>query len=363
MNSRLAEIKSEVNVTTQLNIPPVSHSGSAALIGYDEPFNPPEWIDDKFREANVEFDVRNCRTDQEVLEFARDRQVLITSSARKLVTAQILDSLACDAIVRIGSGVDCIDIPAATAHGVLVVNTPDALAEEVSDHAAALLLSCIRRVTDQDRQVRQGHWRSISPTSVPRLKDKTLGFIGFGRIARMLATKLKGFNLHYLVYDPYIDNSLVEQLGARLVSLDDLLRGSDFVSLHLPLSKETFHLIAERELALLKPRAVLVNTARGGVIDQAALARALQEGRFAAAGLDVFEQEPISPDDPLLGLGNVTITPHTASSSDQVMDSLFRAGAEVTIGLLRGKLPGSVVNPEVLKSGNLRLVIPAMTNR
>lgn len=350
-------------MTTQSNPAAVFNGGSAALIGYDEPFNPPEWIHDKFRKANVDFSQRNCNNGQQVVEFARDKQVVITSSARKLVTAEVLDMLACKAVVRIGSGVDCVDLPAATAHGILVLNTPDALAEEVSDHAAALLLSCVRRIADQDRQMRKGRWRSMSPMSVPRLKEKTLGFVGFGRIARTLAAKLNGFNLKYLVYDPYIGEGLAEEFGARLVGLDELLRRSDFVSLHLPLTQETFHLIGERELALMKPRAILVNTSRGAVVDQAALTRALREDRIAGAGLDVFEQEPISPDDPLLGLDNVTVTPHTASSSDQVMDSLFSAGVQVTIDLLRGKLPGSVVNPEVLKSANLRITLPGVTHR
>lgn len=338
----------------QPNPPRVSTGGSAALIGYDEPFNPPQWIEATFREADVAFRIRNCRSPQEVMEFAKDTQILLTSSARKLVTAEILDNLSCKAVVRIGSGTDCIDVSAATAHGILVLNTPEALAEEVSDHTAALLLSCVRRIANQDHQMRKGQWRSISPVSVPRLKGKTLGLIGFGRIAQMLANKLKGFNLVYLVFDPYIESQLAKEHGARLVSLDELLRESDFVSVHVPLSKETHHLISEREFALMKPQAVFINTARGAVVDQGALELALREGRIAAAGLDVFEQEPLPDDDPLIGLDNITLTPHTAALSDQVMDSLYRAGAEVTFELLRGNMPGSVLNPEVWKSGKLR---------
>ncbi len=319
-----------------------------AIIAYDEPFSPPEWISEEFNRAGIELSLTNCYTEAEVITLARDKDVLLTSSARKLLTREVIQQLSgCRALVRVGSGVDCIDIPTATAYGIVVVNTPEALVEEVSDHAAALLLDCIRRISYQDRLVRQGQWRSPTMPSVPRIRGKTLGLIGLGRIARALMEKLSGFKLTFLAYDPYIDPAMANSRGARSVTLDELLREADFVSLHLPLTEETRHLLGERELHLMKHQAILINTARGAIVDELALYRALTQGWIAGAGLDVLEQEPPAPDNPFLQLQNVVLTPHTAASSDELMEAMYRAGCQVTKDLLDGRRPSAIINPEV----------------
>lgn len=318
-----------------------------AVIAYDEPFTPPAWVGEEFHKAGVKFSMTNCLTESDVVDFARAKDVLITSSARKLLTRQVIEQLkGCRALVRVGSGTDCIDVAAATAHGIVVINTPDPLAEEVSDHAAALLLVCVRQITRLDRTVKQGYWRSDTLPSMRRMRGKTLSFVGFGRIARALAEKLGGFELRYLAYDPYLDPNVAQERGVKLLSLDEVLSQADFVSLHTQLTDETFHVIGERELKLMQPHAILINTARGSIVDQAALHRALAEGWIAGAGLDVLEQEPPSEDDPLLRLQNVVVTPHVAASSDDLMGALYGAGCQVTIQLLEGKWPATIVNPQ-----------------
>jgi D-3-phosphoglycerate dehydrogenase len=290
----------------------------------------------------------NCVVEDDVVAFARDKDVLLTSSARRLLTREVIERLDnCRALVRVGSGIDCIDVTAATAHGILVINTPDPLAEEVADHTAALLLDCVRQTTLHDRLVKRGGWRSDPLPPMRRLRGKTLGFIGFGRIARVVAEKLRGFKLTYLAYDPYLDPGVAEEWGAEAVGLDEALARADFVSLHTQLTDRTYHLVGERELRLMQPHAILVNTARGGIVDQAALHTALAEGWIAGAGLDVLEHEPPSADDPLLQLENVVVTPHMAAWSDELMGALYKAGCHVAISLLKGQWPQYPVNPEV----------------
>jgi D-3-phosphoglycerate dehydrogenase len=320
----------------------------AAIIGYDEPFAPPVWVEEEFAKAGIELSTNNCFTEEEVVELARGKDVLLTSSARNLLTARVIKGLeVCRALIRVGSGIDCIDIDAATDHGIIVINTPDPLAEEVSDHVAALLLDCARHVARLDRAVRQGRWRSETLLSMQRVRGRTLGFIGFGRIARVLAQKLIGFELKYLAYDPYLDPNVAEEWNVRLVSLKEVLVQSDFVSLHAQLTNETYHLLGEHELRLMQPHAILINTARGGIVDQAALYKALTQRWIAGAGLDVLEQEPPLTDNPLLQLENVVVTPHMAACSDDLMGALYKAGCRVAVELLEGRRPASVVNPLV----------------
>lgn len=323
--------------------------GSVVIIAYDEPFNPPAGIEKEFERVGIACSLSNCLTEQAVVDFATNKDVILTSSARKLLTRQVLEQLhTCRALVRVGSGIDCIDVAAATDHGIVVVNTPDPLAEEVSDHAAALLLDCARHIATQNSKVKQGFWRTetLLP-SMWRMRGKTLGLVGLGRIARLLVEKLGGFKLKYLAYDPYVDPEIAEELDVELVSLEELLTESDFVSIHTQLTAETRHLLGERELRMMKSHAILINTARGGIVDQEALYKALTQGWMARAGLDVLEQEPPSAGDPLLQLENVVLTPHTAAASSELMGALYEAGLQVTIELLNGKRPASVVNPEV----------------
>jgi D-3-phosphoglycerate dehydrogenase / 2-oxoglutarate reductase len=319
-----------------------------AYIAYDEPFSPSSWMGERFEKENIEFSIKNCSTEEEVIELGRNKDLLMTSSVRKLLNGRVFDQLdACRAIIRVGSGTDCIEVSEATKRGIMVVNTPDVIAEEVSDHAAALLLGCVRRISFFEQGVRNGHWRPDRMPSVQRMRGMTLGFVGFGRIAQALARKLAGFQLNYLAYDPYLNVEVAKQLGVKVVSLDELFKESDFISLHAQLTDETYHMLGAREFNLMKHHAILVNTARGGIVDQTALYQALIEGRIGGAGLDVLEQEPPTLGLPLLELDNVVITPHSAAHSDTLMDELCKAGFQTAVDLLAGKGASSVVNPEV----------------
>ena len=230
-----------------------------------------------------------------------------------------------------------------------MVTTPE-IVGPVAEHAIALLLTAIRQIPYHDRLVHAGHWdRGLVPPG-HRLEGGTLGFVGFGRIPREMVCKLIGFGMTFVAYDPYISAESMQELDVRKVELDEVLRTSDFISLHCALTGETRHLIGERELHLMKPQAVLVNTARGEVVDERALYRALKDGRIAAAGLDVMKSEPPEPDNPLLHMENVFITPHMAAYNHQFPDLQFQASVEKIVDLVRGRWPKSVVNRDSVKS-------------
>jgi len=249
-------------------------------------------------------------------------------------------------------GVDHIDVNYATSRGIYVVYTPGVLTETVADHAWALLLATARRVVEADRIIREGGWEiPWAPTMMLGydVHGKTLGVVGMGRIGSAVARRAKGFNMRVLYYDIIRRKELEEELGAEYVELDELLRESDFVTLHVPLTPKTRGLIGERELRLMKKTAILVNTSRGPVVEQKALTRALREGWIAGAGLDVFEEEPIPADDPLLKLDNVVLTPHIASASHDTRNRMAEYAAEGIIKVLKGERPDNLFNPDVIK--------------
>jgi len=262
----------------------------------------------------------------------------------------------CLAIVRYGVGYDTVDVAAATEAGICVVNVPDYGTQEVALHAITLLLVVHRRIAQYDGGVRAGRW-TRGPDVVPpihRLAGRTLGIVGLGRIGKTVAGYAAAFGLHVLAYDPYITRNAAIDAGAVLVDYPTLLRQSDFVSFHTPLNEETRHLLGAAELRLMKPDAVVVNTSRGPVLDTAALARALREGRLAGAGLDVFEAEPLGPDHPLRNAPNTILTPHVAWYSEEAQQALKRSAAEEVARVVRGEWPRSVVNPEVRGTSRLR---------
>lgn len=274
-------------------------------------------------------------------------------------TFDLMPSLS--AVVRRGVGVDNVDVAAATERGIIVANVPDASVEEVSDHALALLLALERNVDELDRAVRDGRWRH-DPSQVElvraplrRLNTLTLGIVGLGRIGQALARKAGRVYGSVLAADPVIDVASASRFGAALVPLDQLLGTADHISLHAPLTDETRHLISAASLRLLRPKSILVNTSRGGLVDEAALADALAAGQLRAAGLDVTEDEPMLVDNPLLSAGRVLVTAHSAASSTTTKIELTRRSVDAVQALLTGDLPDSVVNPEVLSAPNLRL--------
>jgi D-3-phosphoglycerate dehydrogenase len=302
------------------------------------------------RAAGVPFRLHQGKTEAEVVASAADADALIIQYAR--ITGPVLDALPrVRALVRYGVGIDTLDIPAATERGVIVSNIPDYCMEEVSDHALALALACWRRITFYDRRIRQGTWSATEVSSMLRLRGRVMGVIGLGRIGATLARKAAGVGMTVWGYDPY---PVPVPPDVRKVGLHELLAGADIVSIHVPLTTETKHLIDEDALRRMRPTAFLVNTARGGVVDTAALRRALREGWIAGAGLDTLEEEPPAADDPLLSLPNVTLAPHAAWYSDDAMVDLKRKTAEAAVAVLRAERPTSVVNPEVYARPNLR---------
>jgi D-3-phosphoglycerate dehydrogenase len=252
----------------------------------------------------------------------------------------------CQAILRTGSGTDNVPVEEATRRQIVVANTPAAMSDGVSDHLIALLFAVTRRVAERDRAVRLGRWGQGPVEPLNSVQGRTLGLVGFGHVARDIVRKLSGFAMRVLVHDPYVGAETLAAHRVRAAGLYNLLAESDYVSLHCPLTAETRHLIGERELRLMKPTAVLLNTSRGPVIDEAALVRALREGWIAAAGLDVLEKEPPALDNPLLGLDNVVLTPHVAGYSFNGVEMRWRLSVETVLALGRGQPPRSWVNGE-----------------
>jgi D-3-phosphoglycerate dehydrogenase / 2-oxoglutarate reductase len=288
----------------------------------------------------------------ELAGLAPDADALLVGSGRYPVSDPLLSLLPrCRLIVRMGAGYDNIDVAAATRRGIVASNMPGNLAEEVADHAITLFLTCLRRIGQQDRALRAGNWCPTLAAPATRLTGQTMGFVGFGRIARLVAKKMLGFGLHYLVYDPYIPADAGAEFGVHRVSLEDLLRQSDVVTLHLPATPETRNLFDAHLLSLMKPSAILVNTARGFLIDEQALLSALNEGRLRGAALDVFQDEPMQPDNPLLKCDNVVMTPHTAGYSIEGLVDFFGFGYSLIAEFLNsGVVPRWILNPDVVET-------------
>jgi phosphoglycerate dehydrogenase-like enzyme len=251
-------------------------------------------------------------------------------------------------IGRSGAGYDKIDVAACTAHGVAVFNAPEALTHPTASAALVLMLALAKKLPWQERAARAGRWDKQAEVTGGEIRGRTLGIIGLGRTGRELARLVAPFAMRVLAYSPHAEPSQAEALDIRLTSLEELLRESDFVSLHCRLEPSTRHILGAGQFALMKPTAVLVNVARGENVDQAALVEALRSGRIAAAGLDVFSPEPPPADDPLLVLGNVIVTPHWLASTTDVWEATGRAMAEGLLRAARGLVPPDVVNPEVL---------------
>ncbi|MEW6305072.1 MAG: C-terminal binding protein [Verrucomicrobiota bacterium] len=256
----------------------------------------------------------------------------------------------CKIILRYGVGTDNVDSAAATEAGIIVGHVPGYCIEEVSTQAVALLLACVRQVVTNHKKIEAGGFDVNRYDAIHRVAGRTLGLVGLGNIGQSVARKLgSGWGLRILATDPYVEPAKAKAAGAELVDLETLLRESEYVSLHAPLLPETKHLINERTLALMKPGAILVNTARGGVVDGGALLKALDAGRLAAAGLDVFEEEPLPADSPFRRHPRTVVTDHMAWYSVESQVELQTIAAQEIARVCSGGLPASLMNPEVLK--------------
>ena len=256
----------------------------------------------------------------------------------------------CRIIARYGIGLDTIDIPEATAKGIVVTNVPDYCIDEVSDHALALILSLVRRVAVLDRSVRAGGWDLAPARPIHRLRGRTLGLVGFGRIARRLAEKTAPIGFQVVAFDPFVPDEAMVSAGVEPGDLEAVLTRSDVVSVHAPLTPETRHLIGAAELGRMKPGAFLVNTSRGPLVDLEALRLFMGTGHLGGVALDVLETEPPDPDDVLLRHPDVIVTPHAAFYSEEATVEQQRKAAEQVVATLAGETPAYAVNADALLS-------------
>jgi len=295
-------------------------------------------------------------TTGEIHANASDAALIILGAVEPFDAAAFDGLPRLQAVVRRGVGVDNVDVAAATERGIVVANVTDASVEEVSDHALALLLAIERRVGALDAAVHG------DPSSIPRIREPirrlrglTLGLIGFGRIGQALARKTTGIYQRVIAADPFGRSADAERLGVTLVGLPQLMGEADHISLHVPLTPDTRHLIGPAAFDAMRDGVVIVNTARGGLIDEAALGKAIASGKVLGAGIDVTAHEPIPPDDPILVIPRLILTGHSALSSTTAQVELGRRSVDAAIDLLDGRRPASIVDPSVLASPRLRI--------
>jgi D-3-phosphoglycerate dehydrogenase len=283
---------------------------------------------------------------ESILRVAAPADALLVTYA-KITADMIVQMKRCRIISRFGIGVDNVDLDAATRAGVVVTKVPDYCIDEVSDHAMALLLAAARKIPGSSAQVHAGRWEMKAVVPIHRLRGRILGLVGFGRIPQLVAPKARAFGLRVIVYDPFVQADVIARERVDQVDFDELLAQSDYVSIHTPLLPETRNLFGTAAFAKMKPGAYLINTARGPIVDEQALAKALDAGQLAGAALDVMPNEP-PVGSPLLGRENVIITPHTSFYSEESLLELQRKAAQEVADVLSGKPPKNPVNPQAL---------------
>jgi len=271
------------------------------------------------------------------------------SVINRRISAQTIAALeCCELIHTLSVGYECVDVAAATAAGIPVCNTPAYCTDEVANHAMTLLMSVARKIHVIMPATRSGVWDYNFTRPILNFRDKTLGILGLGRVGRMLVPKAKGFGIRVCAYDPYLDDDIFEMVGVdRCYELEDLLTQSDYVSLHTPLTPETRGMIGARELERMKPSAVIVNTARGALWDEAAVGDALRDGTIAGAATDVLAAEPPDRGHPFLQLENMLVTPHVAWYSEESFQREMKDGMDEVVRVLAGLRPRAIVNPEI----------------
>lgn len=307
---------------------------------------------------DVEYSKANCTTEDEIIAECSRADAVIGAATYQRFSRRVMESLPrCRFIISLGIGYDNLDLKAATEFGVLAANIPDYCLEEMSDHAMALILASTRKLTTLNSMVKREGWMTDPEPYVMRhvwpamthLRGQTLGLVGLGRIAQALVSKATGFGMRLIAYDPYVDRSAMTGLGVEKADLDRLLGESDVISLHAPLTPQTAGMFGPKEFARMKPTALLVNTARGRLVDHAALYQALVEKKLGGAAIDVVDTLPILPNDPLLKLENVIITPHSAHASTSSMIALLNRPGEEIARVLKGEWPVGLLNPAAKK--------------
>ena len=299
------------------------------------------------RKQGLAVDVTGTLTESQLVAAVGDYEGLIVRSATRVSRAVLEAGRRLEVVGRAGAGVDTIDVDAATERGVVVMNTPGGNTTAVAEHTLALLLALARRIPAADASLKAGRWDKSRLGGV-ELFGKTLGVVGLGRIGAEVARRALGFRMQVIAYDPYLTREAAARLGVESVELDDLLARADFVSIHVPLTSDTRHLLGAAELARARAGVRIVNCARGGIVDEAALARAIEAGHVAGAALDVFEREPPPADHPLLRLDRVIVTPHLGAATDEAQTAVALAIAEqVADALVRGVVTNAVNLPAV----------------
>jgi D-3-phosphoglycerate dehydrogenase len=288
-------------------------------------------------------------TPEAILQVARSADAALVTYAK--ITADMIRQMTrCRIIARFGIGVDNVDIAAATSAGIVVTRVPDYCIDEVSDHTLALLLALVRKIPFANSRAHAGRWEMAAVATIHLLRGRVLGLVGFGRIPRMVAPKAQAFGLRVLTCDPYVSEEVTTAAGVGKADFAELLKVSDYISIHTPLLPETHHLFNADVFAQMKPTAYLINTARGPIVDEVALAHALDAAQLAGAALDVLWQEPPSGS-LLFGRDNVILTPHTSFYSVESLVELQIKAAEEVVRVLTGQMPRHAVNPEALRSG------------
>ncbi len=304
-------------------------------------------------------DVRTGLSEEELCELIPNYAALVVRSETK-VTRRVLEAGRNLMVVgRAGVGVDNIDLEAATERGIIVVNAPQGNTVAAAEHTIALLLAMARHIPAADRALHEGKWQRKRFIGT-EVRGKVLGIVGLGKIGTEVARRAQGLEMRVLAYDPYVPVERAEQLGVQSVSLEELLRQSDFVSLHAPMTQQTQGLIGAKEIELMKPTARIINVARGGIVDERALADALERGRLAGAAIDVFTQEPPPPDHPLLRAPNAVLTPHLGASTAEAQERVAVDVAEQILEVLAGRPARYAVNAPALPPETLRVLGPYM---
>jgi D-3-phosphoglycerate dehydrogenase len=297
-------------------------------------------------EIGAELVAGQSKTREDVVELVRGAHAVLNTYYGPIDGA-IMDLMPdCRIIVRYGIGVDTIDISAAAARGIMVANVPDYCIDEVSDHAIAMLLSLLRKLPQADGNCRKGEWAIAPLKPLHRISDLTVGIVGMGRIGRAILSKVSGFGSKIVFFDPYVNQDVTP---ARRVELAELLEISDAIILQAPATPETHHMLNDKLFESMKRSPVIINCARGELIDTNALIKALETGKVSGAGLDIVEGGNILADHPLFGFDNVIITPHSAWLSDGALKSLQQLAAMEVVRALKGERPISLLNPEVVK--------------
>jgi phosphoglycerate dehydrogenase-like enzyme len=331
-------------------------------IGFTGGFVSKDWLSLLSEIPNVE-----CETFSEVLPEVTPEQIrgfdIVITGVPKWTKNTFAEKHQLVSVHRLGVGYDTVDVPALTETGVMLCITPDAVRRPMAVAIITFLLALSTKLMAKDKLTREGRWAEKNQYHGIGLVGRTLGSIGVGNIGHEMFLLAKAFGMKHIAYDPYVKQKAVEDVDVRLVDMDTVLAESDFLNISCMLNDETRHLIGEKELKKMKKTAFLINTSRGGVIDEAALINALQQGWIQGAGLDVFEQEPTPPDNPLLKMDNVIVAPHALGHTDQILSVMREQVLRQVSQIINGEVPEGLVNREVLDKPEFQNKYKLLQNR